>query len=454
MFSKTCKTLVSLVLCMLLFRCGDDSNASAEVSQAPPETPSEETPAAEETPHRTEAARAAEPQPAEEEPLPFIAIDTHIDTPQRMLDDGDDITGPLEGGHVDVPRMREGGLTGAFFSVYVSPTRFRDPETWWPRALALTEHIRGAVEAHPETLALCTTGEEIRAAARDGKIAVLMGVEGGHALGTDDPRLAIQRLRRLYELGNRYMTITWSIDNPFGHSSSGDAPEEGLTRLGRRIIREMNDLGMIVDISHVSDQTFWDIMEIAERPVLASHSSARALSNHPRNMTDAMIRRVGANGGAICANFYTQYIDASYRGRRRRIEFQRRALFRPLEDQYENWVDRGAAKFRLALELDPDLNPPSVATLADHIAHIIEVGGPGAACLGSDFDGVPELPIGMEDVSDLGVLREELESRELNVRAIFGENVLRVLDAQRIDAEADSDAERISPQADSDADGP
>lgn len=407
---------------LLLTLCACDCGEPAAQDPAPPVEAAPEPEVAE-----------PEPEPvAPEGPAldgPVIAIDTHIDTPQRMLDDGDDPFQRLSGGHVDVPRMREGGLSGAFFSVYVSPPRF-DGEAAWERALALTHAIVAFTERHPEGTALCTTAAEVRAASAAGKIAVLMGVEGAHALGTDDPALVMERVRELYRLGNRYMTITWSVDNALGHSSAGSAPEEGLTPLGRRVVREMNRLGMIVDVSHVSDRTFWDIMELTTKPVLASHSSARALSDVPRNMDDAMIRRVAANGGAVCVNFYTQFIDADYRLRRRRVEWRNRDRFTPLEDEITSWVDRGAASFALARELDPELNPPGLSTLVAHFAHVVELGGPTAACLGSDFDGIPELPLGMEDVSDLPALRAALEAEGLPVRAIFGENVLRVLAAQ------------------------
>ena len=368
------------------------------------------------------------PEVEAEDDGPILALDTHVDTTQRMLDEGDDPFVALEGGHLDVPRMREGGLTGAFFSIYVSPTRFEGADERWQRALALTRRVRDVVAAHPEEALLCTSAEDVRRAAREGKIAVLMGVEGAHALGTDDPDTVLSRVRELHALGNRYMTLTWSIDSPLGHSSSGDHPERGLTDLGRRVVREMNRIGMIVDVSHVSDRTFWDAMEVTEKPVLASHSSARALSDHPRNMSDDMIRRVARDGGAVCINYYTQFIDADYRGRRRAIEFRRKREFRGLEERYPSWVDRGQAAFEIAMRLDPDLNPPTLETLGAHFAHVVDIAGPSAACLGSDFDGVPELPLGMRDVRDLSALRAELERRELPVRAIFGENVLRVLE--------------------------
>lgn len=411
------RTLILVVL--ILAACEDEPVA--------PPAQATETPQPEvdpETPELTEPVEAAEP-------LPMLALDTHVDTPQRMLDDGDDPIERLEGGHLDIPRMREGGLTGAFFSVYVSPRKFEGEEAW-DRALALTHAIRAFTERHPDETILCLSGDDVRRAQREGKIAVLMGVEGAQALGTDRPVLALSRIRELYRLGNRYMTITWSVDNPLGHSSLGENPEGGLTPLGRRAVREMNRLGMIVDISHVSDQTFWDTMDVATKPVLASHSSARALADIPRNMTDAMIRRVGAQGGAVCLNFFTQFIDREYRLRRRRLEWRNRDAFGAL-GEFESWVERGRAEFALARELDAELDAPTLGTLADHIEHVVEIAGAGAACLGSDFDGVPELPIGMEDVSDLPALRSVLEERGLPVADVFGLNVLRVIDANTPD---------------------
>ena len=414
------RLLVGLTLACVVGCGGCEAPGPGAESEPLPEAPPSEPEAPEPVPN----------VPAEEpDDGPILALDTHVDTPQRMLDEGDDPLEELPGGHLDVPRMRAGGLTGAFFSVFVNPGKFHGAARW-ERALALTRVIREWTEAHPAELALCTTAAEVRAAAREGKAAILMGVEGAQAFGTDDPDLVIERLRELHRLGNRYLTITWSTDNALGHASMDDHPEEGLTELGRRVVREMNALGMIVDVSHVSDRTFWDIMEVTERPVLASHSSARELAEHPRNMSDPMLRRVGENGGAVCINFYNRYIDAPYAQRRAKLEWRRRARFRAMEDDaLPSWVDQGARVFAMARELDPELEPPTLATIADHIAHVVEVAGPEAACLGSDFDGVPELPLGMTDVGDLGALREVLEDRDLPVRAIFGENVLRVLEA-------------------------
>ena len=369
------------------------------------------------------------------EPMPrasaaLIHLDTHMDTPQRIVDAHDDLTQRLADGHVDFPRMREGGLSGGFMSVWVDPRRYRY-EAAWQRALALTHAIRGLAEQHPEQAALCTTAEEVRSAAAGGRIALLIGVEGAHALGTDDPELTISRLRELHALGARYMTITWTNDNALGHASTGAHPNRGLTELGRRVIGEMNRLGMIADVSHVSDQTAADVLAVSTRPVLASHSSARALSNHPRNVPDALLTRIGQGGGALCVNFYPQFLDAEYGARRRAVTSAHRAAFDALEASGNSSTSRGGpARLALARQLEPNLRVPTLARLVDHIAHVARVAGPAGVCLGSDFDGIGDLPDGIEDASDLGRLREAIAARGLDVRAIAAENVLRVLAAQ------------------------
>ncbi|MFK7985729.1 MAG: dipeptidase [Sandaracinaceae bacterium] len=368
--------------------------------------------------------------PAEQPEDRWIAIDTHVDTTQRMLDAEDDIAERMPDGHLDLPRMREGGLTGAFFSIWVRPSAYPG-ERAWQRTLDLIAAVRQLAETHPDEATLVVDEAGARRAAREGRAALLMGVEGAHALGApEDPEVMLSRLAELYALGVRYMTVTWSNDNALGHSSGGQHPRRGLTELGRRAIQEMNRLGMIVDVSHVSDRTFWDILEVTERPPLASHSSSRALAAHPRNMTDRMIRAVAERGGAVCVNYYTSFIDREYGLQRRQVERAHRSELRAIRDAHEHSWQRWRPVNARLHALDPTLEQPTLATLGAHFAHVVSLGGPRAACLGSDFDGVGELPVGLEDVSELGVLREELERRELDARAIFGENVLRVLSAQ------------------------
>ncbi len=359
---------------------------------------------------------------------PAVVIDTHVDTPQRMVL-GDDLASELTGGHLDLPRMRRGGLTAAFFSIWVDPRRYRG-EAAYRRALALVDAVRAVPERHPDVAVLCTTAACVRDAAATGKVALLMGVEGAHALGTRDPEATIERLRELHRLGARYMTITWSTDNPLGHSSTGRHPDRGLTPLGRRVIEEMNRLGMIVDVSHVSDATFYEALEASTKPALASHSSMRALADHPRNLTDDMVRALAARGGAVCINYYPDFIDAGYRAARRRIERANRQEFEEVRARLDWRTGLGLAELELATRLDPSLRRPDVETLAAHFEHAVRVGGPRAVCMGSDFDGVGELPRGLDDVAALPALVASLRQRGVPIAQVAGENVLRILDAQ------------------------
>jgi membrane dipeptidase len=359
-------------------------------------------------------------------PLPLLAIDTHCDTTQRILDSGDDVTTLLPNGHVDFPRMREGGLSGLFFSIWVDPRRYAGEDAW-THTQALVASVRDLVEHHPDQAALCTTGAEVRAAHASGRIAVLMGIEGAHALGDAPIETLFARLDSMYALGVRYMTITWTNDNVFGHSSTGAHRSLGLTDDGRALVAHMNALGMIIDVSHVSDQTFWDVLDVSTRPVLASHSATRALADHPRNVTDRMIRALGEHHGAVCINYYAQFIDTEYRTARRAFDDAHRAELDAIPGR--SW-EASAARNALARALAPELHPPTIATLGAHFAHVVELAGAESVCLGSDFDGMGELPAGFDDASDLPRLYEELERRGLPLAPILGENVLRVLDAQ------------------------
>ncbi len=353
-----------------------------------------------------------------------LAIDTHIDTTQRMLDTSDDIADALEGGHVDFPRMRAGGLSGAFFSIWVDPRRYGG-EAGWERARALVAAVRSEVERHPDQAALCTTSAEVRAAHASGRIAVLMGIEGAHALGEAPVPTLLERLDELFALGCRYMTITWTNDNVFAHASTGGHPSRGLTDDGRTLIAHMNALGMIPDVSHVSDRTFFDVLALSSRPPMASHSATRALSPHRRNVTDAMIRAMAEHHGVICVNYYAAFVDAAYGDARHEVEHAHAAELRAIEGR--SWVSSGPRN-TLLHSLAPELHAPTIEALGAHFAHVVEIGGLETACLGSDFDGAGELA-GLADAADLPQLYAELERRGLALGPILGENVLRVLDA-------------------------
>src|SRR5216110_3272841 len=235
-----------------------------------------------------------------------IVVDTHDDTTQRLLDPKFDLGVRHSDGSIDIPRMKEGGLDGIFFSIWMSG-KVTGPEAV-RRATAQIDAVREQVHKHPNDMVLATTAAEVRAAKKQGKIAALMGVEGGHMINSD-----LNVLRTYASLGVRYMTLTHSIDVEWADSSTGKAAHNGLTGFGKDVVREMNRLGVIVDISHVSDKTFYDALEISKAPMIASHSSCRALCDHVRDMSDDMIKALAAKGGVIQINYEMSFIDQAYK---------------------------------------------------------------------------------------------------------------------------------------------
>src|SRR5256886_3120839 len=236
-----------------------------------------------------------------------IVIDTHGDTPQRLLFDKNFNIGTRNKlGHVDIPRMRDGGLDALFFSIWV-PSDVTGPPAV-KRSLDLIDSVREAVRTHPNDLLLATTAADIRRAAAEHKIAALMGMEGGHMID-DDLRL----LRGYAALGVRYLTLTHFLNNNWADSATDKPAHNGLTPFGKDVVRELNRLGGMVDISHVADKTFYDALEVTKAPVIASHSSCRVIANHPRNMTDDMMRALAKNGGVVMINYHAGFLSAEFR---------------------------------------------------------------------------------------------------------------------------------------------
>jgi membrane dipeptidase len=313
-----------------------------------------------------------------------IVVDGHIDTPSLMLDSDYDLGARHSAEHVDLPRMVEGGLDAPFFAIYVGRS-YGEGQAATDRALAMTEAVQRQVNAL-DGVDMATSAAEVADITRAGRKAILLGLEGGHALQGD-----VNVLRQLYANGIRYVTLTHTNTNSWADAST-DAPRwGGLNDLGRSLVREMNRLGVLVDLSHVSDSTFYDAIETSAAPVLLSHTSCRALHDHARNIDDDALRALRANGGVILINFYDAYIGTA---------------------------------------------PVTVDTILDHIEHAIEVAGIDHVGLGSDFDGVPSLPVGMEDATRLPWITYGLLKRghsEADVRKVLGGNALRLLaDAERI----------------------
>ena len=360
-----------------------------------------------------------------------IVIDTHDDTTQRLLDPHFDITVPHTDGNIDVPRMRDGGLTAIFFSIWINgkilgPTAVK-------QALDQIDAVRETVRKHPNDFILATTAEDIREAKKQHKVAALMGVEGGHMMGND---LAV--LRTFAALGVRYMTLTHMENNEWADSSTATAEHNGLTPFGKDVVREMNRLGMIVDISHVSDKTFYDALEVSKAPLIASHSSCRALCNAARNMTDDMIRDLAKHGGVIQINYHVGFLSQQFR------DFE--AAHPEVEKEINEEVKKrcgtdeacsGVAGDQVVRDFMKAGKLPKVdwTAIIEHIDHAVKVGGVDHVGLGSDFDGAV-MPLGMEDVTHIPQITDALLKKgysEADVRKILGENTLRVLsEAQKV----------------------
>jgi membrane dipeptidase len=349
-----------------------------------------------------------------------IVVDTHADTTQMITYAGLDITRAQPDVQVDVPKAAAGGLDAEMFSIFVLPMRFK-PDQFFTEATRQIDAIEKLARGNPKKLRVARTAADVRANARIGAMSALYGVEGGHALLPGDEKAQLEHLRELARRGARYMTLTWSNSNDIG-GSSGDAGDvRGLTPFGRQVIEEMNRLGVVVDLSHVSDPTFWDAVRASSKPVLASHSSSRALTNIPRNMTDAMLKAVAANGGAVCVNFGSAFLDEAFHEKEEAIWGKLPMGAPPLEIWRAMRAAGGAITPKVPL-----------SRLVDHIAHVAKVAGVDHTCLGSDFDGVPATPAGMEDASKLPALTAALRARGFSaadVEKILGGNVLRVLEA-------------------------
>jgi membrane dipeptidase len=354
-----------------------------------------------------------------------ILIDTHADTPLMLLDEGFDLADANSPLMVSIPKMRAGHLGAEFFAIWVSPSL--PPQDVVRRALDLIAVVHEQVARHGEALELAENTTDIVRIHRQGKIAILMGVEGGHIMQND-----LRLLDIYYRLGVRYMTLTHSVHTDWADSSGGKPLHNGLTDFGRQVIARMNRLGMMVDISHVSDKTFFDTLAVSQAPVIASHSSCRALVDIPRNMSDEQIRALAKNGGVMQVNFYSAFIDQTYADARQNISPEIRAEIAAARQQAAK-EGRQLSFFQegqIRLRYDAKLPVPGVERLADHIDHVVKIAGVDHVGLGSDFDGIDSAPRGMEDVSKLPNLVRELARRgysEEDLEKILGGNLLRVM---------------------------
>jgi membrane dipeptidase len=366
-----------------------------------------------------------------------IVIDTHADTPQRFLDENFDLGDPLNGGDWNLETARKGNLGAEFFSIWVDPARFKGQ--YAHRTLDLIDAVKQQVARHSDQMELVTSPEGIERAHREHKIAALMGIEGGHSI--ED---SLGLLRQYYALGVRYMTLTWANSNGWA-DSSGDIDdksvphtEQGLNEFGKDVVYEMNRLGMMVDVSHVSDRTFFRTLNISRAPVIASHSSARALDDAPRNMSDNMLRAIAtyggpnSKGGVVMVNFYSAFLSEDYRKAQKAMEpeVQKQIDALKAKNKAEGKETAQAEIDKLQRSAADRIPRPPFSVLIDHIDHIAKVAGVDHVGLGSDFDGINgQLPQGIDSPADLPKITAALMARGYSAedcRKILGGNLLRV----------------------------
>jgi membrane dipeptidase len=359
-----------------------------------------------------------------------IVIDTHADTPQRFVDENWNFTDPLNGGMLNYDSAKKGGLDAQFFSIWVDPGQY-PADASARRTLTLIDATLEQVRRAPDKLQLCTTADQIIEAHSRGKFAVLMGIEGGHSI---EDSLAL--LSDYYRLGVRYMTLTWSNTNNWA-DASGDIDDpaihhhDGLTPFGKQVVAEMNRLGMMVDISHVSDKTFWDTIATTRTPVIASHSSARALTNAVRNMTDEMLLAMKKNNGVVMVNLFPAFIDEQWRQAWAAQKPERQKVRDALEAEYKA---KGlpvpyTASDKIDREFAAKIGRPPSNSLIDHFDHIIKVAGIDHVGIGTDFDGIPVTPQGIDSAADLPKITAALMARGYtpeDMKKLLGGNLLRV----------------------------
>ena len=359
-----------------------------------------------------------------------IVIDTHADTPQRFVDEHWNFTDPLNGGMLNYDSARKGNLDAQFFSVWVDPNQY-PANASARRTLELVDGTLEQVRRAPDKLQFCTSADDILAAHEHGKFAVLMGIEGGHSI--ED---SLSLLRDYYRLGVRYMTLTWSNTNNWADSSGDiDIPDiqhhNGLTPFGKDVVREMNRLGMMVDISHASDKTFWDTMATTRTPIIASHSSARALTQAGRNLTDEMLLAMKKNNGVVMVNFFPGFIDEEWRQAWNAQALERKKAQEVVEASYKS---KGLpvpynASDKIDREFTVRIGRAPFDSLIAHFDHVIKVAGIDHVGIGTDFDGIPVPPAGIDCAADLPKITAALMARGYtaeDMHKLLGGNLLRV----------------------------
>ena len=366
-----------------------------------------------------------------------LVVDTHSDTIMRMTDDGDDLATATGKGHLDLPRIKAGNLGVQWWSCFVAASKIPTKNTI-DRCLELLDSLKQLCANNPDDFEIALTAADCRRIVAEGKHAAVPCIEGGHCINEN-----LGVLRQYFDLGMRYITLTHFNTNTWADASTDASRNNGLSEFGIDVVREMNRLGMVVDISHVSDKTFWDAIEVTKQPIMASHSSAWSICQHPRNMKDDMLRAVATNGGVVNVNFFPGFVSESYR---LAMEKHNLDMWEEIEDVEKfasrapvahwsgtpEYVEQEKAEIRQRRGSKWDEGLPTLSDVVDHIEHIAKVAGIDHVGLGSDFDGIPMAPVGLEDCSKFPAITEELLRREFSeadIKKILGENTMRVMEA-------------------------
>jgi len=350
-----------------------------------------------------------------------VVADLHNDVITESIMRGKDISKRLASGHTDIPRLKEGGVDLQFFSVWCDGKQ-KHPFVYANKQISALQKL---VREHPEELVLAANGREVEQGIKEGKIVAMIGVEGGHMIEDH-----VEYMDSLYKRGARYLTLTWNNSTDWASSAADESgnkvKHKGLSEFGKQIVKHMNDIGMMIDLSHVGEQTFYDVLDMTTKPVLVSHSDVFAISPHYRNLKDDQIRAIAKNGGVIGVNFYNDFLDPDYR---KKVSACYARYVDP-RDSLKLSIDK---KFNaLPAKAKEELRPP-LSLLVDHIDYIVRVGGIDHVGIGADFDGMESTPVGLNGVQDYPKLTAALLERgysETDIRKLLGENVLRVIKAQ------------------------
>ena len=357
-----------------------------------------------------------------------VVVDTHNDVVQRILG-GEDISIRTHHGQSDLPRFREGGLDVEMFSIWVPPEK--TAHSYFDQADEQIDSIDSFVRRNPREVGSARTAEDVKRLVKEGKFVAMLGMEGGHPIAND-----LRKLEHFYRRGVRYMTLTWNNSTAWATSAKDETDPEaklthkGLTSFGRKVVRRMNQLGMMVDVSHVGEKTFWDVIKTTRKPIIASHSSAWALCHHRRNLKDDQLKAIARNGGVVFINFAPAFVDSTFAEKENAMLKTNKARIDSIRATIrgDDFIRDQYTAEQLSREYEPIR--PALAKLIDHFDYVAKLIGTDHVGIGSDFDGIHVTPLGMDDVTALPNITRELLARgysEGDVKKILGENFLRVL---------------------------